>query len=162
MSIARSGRWRRASIGVVVAVLVTTAGYAYDMAAGAEEPGGADRRGGEGPVYGPGEVTLALDAHYSQFEVDEIKVRVGTRVRFVLRNEDPIGHELIVGDEAVHAVHTAGTHTEHAPIPGEVSVRALETGVTTFEFDEPGEVEFACHLPGHYESGMHGTIVVLE
>ena len=26
---------------------------------------------------------------------------------------------------------------------------------------EPGEVEYACHLPGHYEFGMRGTITVV-
>jgi uncharacterized cupredoxin-like copper-binding protein len=37
-----------------------------------------------------------------------------------------------------------------------------DRAVTTFRFDEPGTVEFACHLPGHYEYGMHGTIEVVE
>ena len=35
------------------------------------------------------------------------------------------------------------------------------TAVTTFTFDEPGTFEFACHLPGHYEYGMHGEVEVV-
>ena len=28
-------------------------------------------------------------------------------------------------------------------------------------FDEPGTVEMACHLPGHYDFGMRGEIDVV-
>ena len=33
--------------------------------------------------------------------------------------------------------------------------------ITTFTFEEPGTYEFACHLPGHYQYGMKGTIEVV-
>ena len=54
-----------------------------------------------------------------------------------------------------------GTEAEHPSIPGEVSVGPNGTAVTTFTFDEPGTFEFACHLPGHYEYGMHGEVEVV-
>jgi plastocyanin len=110
---------------------------------------------------GPGEVTVELRIEHSLFDVQRFRVYEGTRVRFVLDNGDPIGHELIVGGPEVHARHAAGTHPRHAPIPGEVSVTPNDRAVTTFRFDDPGSVEFACHLPGHYEYGMHGTIEVV-
>jgi uncharacterized cupredoxin-like copper-binding protein len=31
---------------------------------------------------------------------------------------------------------------------------------TTYTFDEPGIVQFGCHLPGHWTYGMHGEIEV--
>ena len=74
---------------------------------------------------------------------------------------DPIAHELIVGPPDVHARHAEGTEAEHPSIPGEVSVGAGLTAVTTFTFDEPGTFEFACHLPGHYAYGMHGEVEVV-
>ena len=29
-----------------------------------------------------------------------------------------------------------------------------------FVFDKPGEYEFSCDLPGHFEAGMKGTLIV--
>jgi uncharacterized cupredoxin-like copper-binding protein len=80
----------------------------------------------------------------------------------VVVNGDPLHHELIVGPAAVHERHARGTEAEHPSIPGEVSVDLNGTAVTTYTFEEPGTVEFACHLPGHYEHGMHGTVEVVD
>lgn len=144
---------RRLGAPVVVALVVTTAGYGIEAA-------GSDRPGEPQPL-GAGPVTIRLGVEHSLFDTEEIRVWQGTRVRFVVDNGDPIPHELIVGDASVHARHEAGTHAQHPAIPGEVSVPANATGVTTFRFDEPGRVEFACHLPGHYDYGMHGTVEVV-
>ncbi|HYZ99442.1 MAG TPA: DUF2330 domain-containing protein [Acidimicrobiales bacterium] len=127
--------------------------WAAGGAAGADDPAV--------PAIGPGDVTVELRAEYSLFETTEIAVVEGTRARFVLDNQDPINHELIVGPPEVHARHATGTEAEHPSVPGEVSVGPNEVGVTTYRFDEPGTFEFACHLPGHYEHGMHGVIEVL-
>jgi uncharacterized cupredoxin-like copper-binding protein len=122
----------------------------------------AVRAGDSGPAaLGPGTVTVEIDVEHSLFSADRLRVVEGTRVRFVVVNGDPINHELIVGPPDVHARHAQGTETEHPSIPGEVSVGAGTTGVTTFRFDEPGTFEFACHLPGHYEFGMHGEVEVV-
>jgi uncharacterized cupredoxin-like copper-binding protein len=137
----------------VVAVAATAAGYGVAAATG----GGA-----EVPALGPGEVTVRLDVEHSLFSPDALRVVEGTRVRFVVVNGDPLHHELIVGPAAVHERHARGTEAEHPSIPGEVSVDLNGTAVTTYTFDEPGTVEFACHLPGHYEHGMHGTVEVVD
>ncbi len=42
---------------------------------------------------GPFERTVELTVHHSQFSLDELRVRPGETVRFVLRNTDPIPHE---------------------------------------------------------------------
>jgi uncharacterized cupredoxin-like copper-binding protein len=110
---------------------------------------------------GPGLVTVELTTRYSRFSTDEIVVRQGTLVRFVVTNEDPIHHEFIVGPPEVHAAHEAGHDLVHPPVPGEVAVDPGETGLTTYLFDTPGTVEFACHLPGHLAYGMHGTVRVM-
>jgi uncharacterized cupredoxin-like copper-binding protein len=139
-------------VPAVVASVVTGGAYAFMQATAPEPP----------TPLGPGEVTVELGVEHSLFTTEEIRVYEGTRVRFVLDNDDPINHELVMGDASVHARHAAGMEAKHAPIPGEVSVSPNDRAVTTFRFDEPGTVEFACHLPGHYEYGMHGTIEVVE
>jgi uncharacterized cupredoxin-like copper-binding protein len=105
--------------------------------------------------------TFRITIRYSEFRPDRLAVRPGETVRFVLVNRDPIDHEFILGDERVQRVHEEGTEAHHAPRPGEVSVPAGGTVVTTYTFpDEPDELIFGCHLPGHYDFGMRGTVAV--
>jgi uncharacterized cupredoxin-like copper-binding protein len=137
---------------VVGAVLIGTTGIGYALTA-------APARA-EAPL-GPGLVTINVDIHYSHFTLDATRVRRGTTVRFLVRNEDPIGHEFIVGDATVHARHQQGTDLRHPPVPGEVSVGPDDTGVTFYVFDQVGEIEYACHLPGHLAYGMVGEITIL-
>ena len=112
---------------------------------------------------GPRPVTNATIAiHFSKFEPGRITVPAGAPITFVLVNEDPIAHEWIVGDPATHERHRNGTEPYHDQIPTEVTVDAFETKTTVVVFDEPGTYRFVCHLPGHEEYGMKGTIRVVE
>jgi uncharacterized cupredoxin-like copper-binding protein len=111
-------------------------------------------------VLGPGAVTVAIGIEHSHFQTEPIAVRPGTRVRFVIHNGDPIGHEFIVGPPSVHARHASGTESSHPPVPGEVSVEPGGSAVTTYDFGTPGTVQFACHLPGHLAYGMTGEVRV--
>jgi uncharacterized cupredoxin-like copper-binding protein len=148
----RRPRWPWVAGAVGVALAVAAAGTAASRAL-ADEP--------VLPALGPGDVTVELGVEHSLFVHDELRVVEGTRVRFVVVNGDPINHELIVGPPDVHARHATGTEAEHPSIPGEVSVGPNGTAITTFRFDDPGTFEFACHLPGHYEYGMHGVVEVV-
>ncbi len=103
-----------------------------------------------------------IDILYSRFETESITVPAGEPVAITLRNDDPIGHEWMVGDAAMHERHRTGTEPFHHEIPTEVSIPALETRVTTLTFDEPGEYLYICHLPGHEAYGMVGTLRVVE
>jgi uncharacterized cupredoxin-like copper-binding protein len=116
-----------------------------------------------GAPLGPGEVTVQLTIRHSHFAPDHLAVRPGTTVRFVVQNDDPINHELIIGDDGVHQRHEAGTEPVHPPRPGEVSVPPGTTAETTFSFPGTagsGSVVYACHLPGHFRFGMSGTVDV--
>ena len=143
---------RRPTLLIVAALvamaMVTGVGYAFAGRA-------------EGLTLGPGDVTVQIDIHHSRFQPDRLSVVEGTRVRFLVVNDDPIHHELITGGPEIHLRHAKGTEKEHPSIPGEVSVDPNGRAITTFTFDEAGSFEFACHLPGHYEYGMKGTIEVV-
>jgi uncharacterized cupredoxin-like copper-binding protein len=107
-----------------------------------------------------GPVTIEIDIRYSHYEPAVVTVPAGRPVMFVIRNEDPIDHEWIVGDAALHARHRTGTEPYHASRPTEVSIDALSTRRTTVTFAVPGQLQFICHLPGHEAYGMLGTLVV--
>ena len=142
----------RASVAAVALGLVV-AGAGYGIV------GGEASAAGPTPV-GPGLVTVTVDIEHSRFALTTRRVRVGTVVRFVVTNHDPINHEFVVGDASVHAHHVDGTESSHPPVPGEISVGPDERGVTVMRFERAGRVEYACHLPGHLAYGMVGEIVV--
>ena len=145
-------RLRAAVLAAAVGVVVVAGGYGVAAArAGASDV----------PALGPGLVTIHVDIRYSHFSLDHDHVRAGTLVRFVVRNRDVINHEFVVGPPSVHALHAHGTERSHPPVPGEVSVAPHDTGETILRFDRTGEVEYACHLPGHLAHGMRGQITVV-
>ena len=98
--------------------------------------------------------------HYSKFQPSEITVPVGVPVTITLRNEDPIDHEWIVGDEAVHAVHRVGTEPLHPDRPTEVVIPAMSSQSTVVTFESTGSLRFICHLPLHESYGMVGTVTI--
>ncbi len=107
-----------------------------------------------------GPVTLTIRVHYSQFEPSQLTAPHGVPVTFVLVNEDPIGHEWLIGDAEFHRRHRHGTEPYHAARPNEISLPPLGTAETTLTFEEPGQILYICHLPGHEAYGMVGTLMV--
>jgi uncharacterized cupredoxin-like copper-binding protein len=78
----------------------------------------------------------------------------------VIDNDDPIDHEWIVGDEALHERHRTGTEPVHNARPTEISISAGTERRTTVTFASPSTLTFICHLPGHEAYGMVGTLTV--
>jgi uncharacterized cupredoxin-like copper-binding protein len=113
---------------------------------------------------GGDERTVVVTMHHSRFEPATLRVDPGERVRFVLRNSDPIDHEFILGDADVQRRHEQGRERQHhGDVPGERSVPAGQEAATTYAFPAAPDgrvLTFACHLPGHYAYGMHGTVRV--
>ncbi|MDQ1532669.1 MAG: hypothetical protein QOF28_430 [Actinomycetota bacterium] len=140
----------RSAVAVGAAIVTAVGGYAISDSAHADPP----------TVLGPGLVTVTVGVHYSKFSISTLRVRQGSTVRFLIRNDDPIHHEFIVGDARVHARHQLGSETVHPPVPGEVSVGPGELGETFYRFDKPGRYLFACPLPGHFAFGMKGWVIV--
>jgi len=151
MPIDPGGRMRQRPWRLAVAlVLVATVAPAV-RAAGSAAGDGPDR-------------TVVVTMHHSRFEPALVEVAPGERVRFLLRNTDPIDHEFILGDDDVQRRHEAGRQRQHhGEVPGERSVAAGQQAATVYAFPAGlagRTLRFACHLPGHYAYGMHGTVRV--
>jgi uncharacterized cupredoxin-like copper-binding protein len=110
---------------------------------------------------GQSEDVTTVAIRFSRFEPAVVTATAGEAITLRLRNDDPIGHEWIVGSEAIHERHRTGTEPYHDAVPTEVTIPALQTRTTTVKFDEPGEYVFICHLPGHEAYGMKGILRVL-
>jgi uncharacterized cupredoxin-like copper-binding protein len=130
-------------------------GAAPKFAAG--EPGGAGKvdrviviemREGDGSMsYGP----------------SRIEVRKGEQVKLVLRNVGRLRHEIVIDTLESNARHKAEMEKSPGMEHAEPNGRHVEPGQTAdlvWRFTNPGTFEYACLIPGHYESGMKGVIVV--
>ena len=104
---------------------------------------------------------VEITIHYSHVDPSALTVPHGVPITFVLVNTDPIDHEWIVGDEALHQRHRTGTEPFHNARPTEVTILALTTRTTTVTFATPGTLKYICHLPGHEAYGMTGTLRVV-
>ena len=113
---------------------------------------------GTGTMVGP--LRVEIDIHYSHYVQSAITVPAGRAVTFVIRNQDPIDHEWIVGDAALHERHRTGTELHHDSRPTEVTIDSQTTRETTVTFTTAGTFLYICHLPGHEAFGMVGALTV--
>ncbi len=99
-----------------------------------------------------------------RFTPDNIEVRQGETVRFVHMNNGQVMHEFVLGTKKELDEHAAlmkkFPNMEHDE-PYMAHVAPGKQGHIVWTFNRPGEFDFACLLPGHYEAGMVGKIKVL-
>lgn len=94
----------------------------------------------------PREVVITMSEY--EFATSDTVFTAGVPYRFVFKNEGNEEHEW--------AVVPRGAQDE-SDLLFEVEGEDLPPGATVvreFTFPEPGEYDFACFLPGHYENGM--------
>ncbi|MFQ5879701.1 MAG: plastocyanin/azurin family copper-binding protein [Dehalococcoidia bacterium] len=128
-----------------------------------------------------GPIQIRLGEMY--FEPDEIRLQEGQQVTIELINEGAVLHEFMVGREVEMHNGTADGY-EHDFFEGvdveytgekaelereeehgtEVELEAGGKGVLTFTVPtgKTGEWEIGCFIPGHYEAGMKGKLIVEE
>ncbi|MFI8617633.1 plastocyanin/azurin family copper-binding protein [Acidovorax sp. NPDC077693] len=98
-----------------------------------------------------------------RFTPSRIVVREGETVRLRAENKGRVLHEIVIGTRAdldahaeLMARHPGMEHDE----PYMAHVGAGQKGDIVWQFNRPGEFDFACLIPGHYQAGMTGTITV--
>ena len=98
-----------------------------------------------------------------RFRPGRIEVREGETIRFVVRNAGKILHEMVIGTPGELAEHAALMRKfpgmEHDE-PYMAHVDAGKRGGLVWNFNRPGTFQFACLIPGHFEAGMTGTLIV--
>jgi len=98
-----------------------------------------------------------------RFSPDAIAVMLGETVRFVVRNSGKTMHEMVLGtmkelkDHAeLMKKHPGMEHDE----PYMAHVESGKTAEIVWQFTKAGEFYFGCLIPGHFEAGMVGKILV--
>lgn len=98
-----------------------------------------------------------------RFTPDQVTLRRGQTVRFVIQNQGQALHELVLGTPAALKAHAElmkrFPNMEHSD-PNMAHVKPGQHGEIVWQFTRPGEFQFACLQPGHYEAGMTGKVVV--
>jgi uncharacterized cupredoxin-like copper-binding protein len=119
--------------------------------------------GGGGAASGsPVQVQVTL----TDFKIDSslTTFSVGVPYHFVVTNKGAVAHEFVImpPEQGTQGSETQLPSTALAGILGkDLTPGATKTLDYTFTKAAPaGSLEFACHLPGHYEAGMHTPIVV--
>lgn len=98
-----------------------------------------------------------------RFVPERIDVRQGETIRFVYRNEGKVMHEFVLGTRKEleqHAAMMVKFPTMEHDEPYMVHVAPGKTGEIVWTFNRAGTFDFACLIPGHYQAGMRGKVVV--
>ena len=98
-----------------------------------------------------------------RFTPAEVKVKPGETVRFVVKNKGSIMHEMVLGtmdDLKKHAeLMRKFPNMEHDE-PHMAHVAPGKTAEMGWKFSKPGTFYYGCLIPGHFEAGMIGKVVV--
>lgn len=108
--------------------------------------------------------TIRLDmSDRFRFTPADVTVKQGETIRFVVSNRGRQLHEMVLGTTEELKEHAElmrkFPNMEHADA-NMAHVKPGAKGEIVWQFTKPGRYEFACLLPGHYEAGMVGKVVV--
>ena len=93
----------------------------------------------------------------------EVRVKRGETVRFNVRNSGQLPHEMVIGTMDELKKHAAAMKKHHEMDHAEPNAAHAAPGASSklvWQFTKPGEFYYACLIPGHFDAGMIGTIVV--
>ncbi|WP_227268016.1 copper-binding protein [Roseobacter weihaiensis] len=98
------------------------------------------------------------------FEPASFDFDAGQTIRFNVKNDGELEHEFVIDTverNVEHKAMMAEMDMEHDD-PNSVRLDAGAEDDVVWTFTNAGTFEFACLIPGHYESGMHGPITVSD
>lgn len=97
------------------------------------------------------------------FTPASFNVRKGQTVLFRIMNGGELDHEFVLDEEAKVMEHKAVMEKfpemEHDD-PNSIRLAPGKSGEIVWRFTNDGTFKIACLIPGHYDAGMHGNVVV--
>jgi uncharacterized cupredoxin-like copper-binding protein len=157
-----------------IAVAVLVIGPAIALAHGDEshppKPHAYDASKVEERAFGhegdPRQVTRTIRVDMSdafRFTPSDVVVKPGETVKFLVSNSGRQLHEMVLGTPEELKEHAELMRRfpdmEHADA-NMAHVKPGARGEIVWQFTQPGTYQFACLIPGHFEAGMVGKIVV--
>ena len=135
-------------------------------------PGAAGHHDGEVAYGKPGDpkkparpvqIVMSEKDGKMSFIPDRIEVRRGEQVKFTLRNNGELDHELVLAtleENLKHAVEMQKNPDMEHDDPNAKRLAPKKAGEIVWQFTKAGEFDFSCLIPGHREAGMTGKIIV--
>ncbi len=109
--------------------------------------------------------TIYVRAVDMDYRLSSAHLADGETIRFFVTNVDDVPHDFTIGPASAQAEHRAemmammesgGAMADKHKSANAVYVEPGETKSFIWKFNETAGLEFACHIPGHYEAGMKG------
>lgn len=98
-----------------------------------------------------------------EFVPNRIEVKKGEQIRFKLRNDGELDHEMVLATLEMNLSHAKemekNPDMEHDD-PNAKRVQPKKTSEIIWRFDKAGTFDFSCLIPGHRQAGMTGTVIV--
>jgi len=155
-----------AAVALLTALAMSSTAFAHGQGYALRRAELSSERHPWGQQGDPGKATRTVRVDMDdrmRFVPDRLEVRQGETVRFVVRNRGQVLHEMVIGTRdalQAHAElmrkHPGMEHDE----PYMAHVGPGKRGEIVWTFTEPGEYFYGCLVPGHWEAGMKGRIVV--
>ena len=119
------------------------------------------------------------------YEPNLVKIKKGETIKFIIENLGEMVHEYNIGTKEMHIKHQPEMQKliDHEILLGDkidrnkmkkmaemdhslghahsnsVMLEPKETGEIIWKFSKDVNLEMACNIPGHYESGMVGSLI---
>lgn len=152
-----------------IAICLTAVSVVFGVARAHDEAhshSGAAREYAWGRAGDAGKATKTVRVEMAdtlRYSPERIAAKRGETVRFVVHNAGKLPHEMVIGTERELREH-AEAMRKHPGMqhddPYMVQVAPGGTGEIAWTFTKAGTFSFGCLVPGHWEGGMKGTIVV--
>lgn len=98
-----------------------------------------------------------------RFVPSEVRVKQGEAIRFVAVNNGSLKHEMVLGTMEELKEHAALMRKFPGMEHDEPNMADVAPGASAqigWRFTKAGEFYYGCLMPGHFEAGMIGKIVV--
>ena len=130
--------------------------------------------------------TIEIKMYDNYYEPNLIKVKKGETIKFIVRNLGEMVHEYNIATKEMHIKHqpemqklvdhgilmvdkidkekmkkmSKMDHSLSHSHANSVMVEPKKTGEIVWKFSKNLTLEMACNIPGHYETGMVGQIII--
>ena len=130
--------------------------------------------------------TIKIKMYDNYYEPDIINVKKGETIKFIIQNLGEIVHEYNIATKEMHIKHqpemqklvdhgillvdkidmnkmkkmSKKDHSLSHSHSNSVIIEPKKTGEMIWKFSKNLTLEMACNVPGHYETGMVGQIIV--
>jgi len=150
------------ALGLMISTAGADPGHKHGAKSGAYD-GHAAALGEPGDPKARARVVNVAMSDEMKFQPAQITVAKGETIKFVVKNNGQLKHEMTLGTMAELVEHAQVMQKfpemEHDD-PNAVTVDPGKSKTIIWKFTKAGSFDYGCLVPGHMEGGMKGRIVV--